>query len=367
MSSVILKNVVKRFGSVMAVDNLSIEIQDKEFAVLVGSSGCGKTTALRMIAGLETVTSGEIYIGDTRVNQLEPKDRDIAMVFQNYALYPHMNVRDNMGFGLKIRKFTKEEIDSRVQEAADILNIHELLDRKPKELSGGQRQRVAVGRAIVRKPKVFLFDEPLSNLDAKLRVAMRAEISKLHRRLGATIIYVTHDQVEAMTMADRIFIMSKGVLQQSGAPMEVYSRPANRFVAGFIGSPSMNFIDATLVAQEGPLLVDAGSFRVRVPETFRSRLEPYAGKQVVFGVRPEDIALHDPATDAAEERTMTARAEVVETLGAELFVHLACGAHSLVARIEVPKQPLSVGQTLQVDLKMLKSHVFDKETMQAVV
>ena len=254
MSSVILKNVVKRFGSVTAVDNLSIEIQDKEFAVLVGSSGCGKTTALRMIAGLETVTSGEIYIGDTRVNELEPKDRDVAMVFQNYALYPHMNVRDNMGFGLKIRKFTREEIDARVQEAADILNIHELLDRKPKELSGGQRQRVAVGRAIVRKPKVFLFDEPLSNLDAKLRVAMRAEISKLHRRLGATIIYVTHDQVEAMTMADRIFIMSKGVLQQSGAPMEVYSRPANRFVAGFIGSPAMNFIDATLVAQEGALL-----------------------------------------------------------------------------------------------------------------
>ena len=367
MASVILKNVVKRFGSVTAVDNLSIEIQDKEFAVLVGSSGCGKTTALRMIAGLETVTSGEIYIGDTRVNELEPKDRDIAMVFQNYALYPHMNVRDNMGFGLKIRKFTKEEIDSRVQEAADILNIHELLDRKPKELSGGQRQRVAVGRAIVRKPKVFLFDEPLSNLDAKLRVAMRAEISKLHRRLGATIIYVTHDQVEAMTMADRIFIMSKGVLQQSGVPMEVYSRPANCFVAGFIGSPAMNFVDAILVAQEGTLLVDAGSFRVRAPETFCSRLEPYSGKQVVFGIRPEDIALHDPITDAGEERTMTARAEVVETLGSEIFVHLACGAHSLVARMEVPEQPLSVGQTLQVDLKMLKSHVFDKETMQAVV
>jgi multiple sugar transport system ATP-binding protein len=320
-----------------------------------------------MIAGLEAVTSGEIYIGDTRVNELEPKDRDIAMVFQNYALYPHMNVRDNMGFGLKIRKFTKAEIDARVQEAADILNIHELLDRKPKELSGGQRQRVAVGRAIVRKPKAFLFDEPLSNLDAKLRVAMRAEISKLHRRLGATIIYVTHDQVEAMTMADRIFIMSKGVLQQSGAPMEVYSRPANRFVAGFIGSPAMNFIDATLVAQAGTLLVDAGSFRVRTPEAFCSRLAPYAGKQVVFGVRPEDITLHDPATDAGEERTMTARAEVVETLGSEIFVHLACGPHSLVARMEVPEQPLSVGQTLQVDLKMLKSHVFDKETMQAVV
>ncbi len=367
MSSVILKDVVKRFGSVTAVENLSIAIQDKEFAVLVGPSGCGKTTALRMVAGLETATSGEIYIGDTRVNELAPKDRDIAMVFQNYALYPHMNVRENMGFGLKIRKFTEKEIDSRVQEAADILNIHELLDRKPKELSGGQRQRVAVGRAIVRKPKVFLFDEPLSNLDAKLRVAMRAEISKLHRRLGTTIIYVTHDQVEAMTMADRIFIMNKGVLQQSGAPMEVYSQPANRFVAGFIGSPAMNFIDATLVAQEGALMVDAGSFRLRVPETFCSRLESYAGKQVLFGIRPEDMALHDSATDAGEERTMTARAEVVETLGSEIFVHLACGSHSLVARMEVPEQPVSVGQTLQLDLKMLKSHVFDKETMLAVV
>ena len=367
MSSVILKDVVKRFGSVAAVENLSIAIQDKEFAVLVGPSGCGKTTALRMIAGLETATSGEIYIGDTRVNELAPKDRDIAMVFQNYALYPHMNVRDNMGFGLKIRKFSSKEIDSRVREAADILNIHELLDRKPKELSGGQRQRVAVGRAIVRKPKVFLFDEPLSNLDAKLRIAMRAEISKLHRRLGTTIIYVTHDQVEAMTMADRIFIMNKGVLQQSGAPMEIYSQPANRFVAGFIGSPAMNFIDATLVAQEGALMLDAGSFRLRVPETFCSRLAPYAGKQVLFGIRPEDMALHNSATGDGEDRTMAARAEVVETLGSEILVHLACGPHSLVARMEVPEQPVSEGQTLQLDLKMLKSHVFDKETMLAVV
>ena len=254
MANVILKNVVKRFGAVTAVDNLSIEIRDREFAVLVGPSGCGKTTALRMIAGLETITSGEIFIGDTLVNDMAPKDRDIAMVFQNYALYPHMNVRDNMGFGLKIRKFAKEEIDARVQEAADILGIQELLQRKPKELSGGQRQRVAVGRAIVRKPKVFLFDEPLSNLDAKLRVAMRAEISKLHRRLGATIIYVTHDQVEAMTMADRIFIMHNGALQQTGMPLEVYGQPANRFVAGFIGSPAMNFIEAALVREDGGLV-----------------------------------------------------------------------------------------------------------------
>ena len=278
MANVILKNLVKRFGAVTAVDNLSIEIHDKEFAVLVGPSGCGKTTALRMIAGLETITSGEIYIGDTLVNEMAPKDRDIAMVFQNYALYPHMNVRDNLGFGLKMRKFPTEEIDGRVQEAADILGIHALLDRKPKELSGGQRQRVAVGRAIVRKPKVFLFDEPLSNLDAKLRVAMRAEISKLHRRLEATIVYVTHDQVEAMTMADRIFIMHNGALQQSGRPLEVYQHPANRFVAGFIGSPAMNFIEATLVAKEGGYYLEADGFTVQLPHAFSPRVVTLCGQ-----------------------------------------------------------------------------------------
>ena len=367
MASVILKNVVKRFGSVNAVENLSIEIQDQEFAVLVGSSGCGKTTALRMIAGLESATSGDILIGGVRVNDLQPKDRDIAMVFQNYALYPHMSVRDNMAFGLKIREFSQEEIEARVIEAADILGIREMLDRKPKELSGGQRQRVAVGRAIVRKPKVFLFDEPLSNLDAKLRVAMRAEISKLHRRLGATIIYVTHDQVEAMTMADRIFIMSKGVLQQSGAPMEVYAQPVNRFVAGFIGSPAMNFIDATLMSSNGGLVVDAGSFRLNLPQTFEPKLAPYVGKQVVFGVRPEDIALCDSVNGATEGEVMTARAEVVETLGSEVFVHLSCGEHALVARMAVPDRPLQVGETLVMGLKMSRTHVFDKESQQTIV
>src|SRR5665811_1249734 len=310
VANVILKNLVKRFNAVTAVDNLSMEIHDREFAVLVGPSGCGKTTALRMIAGLETITSGEIYIGDTLVNDMAPKDRDIAMVFQNYALYPHMSVRENMGFGLKIRKLSESEIDARVQEAADILGLNELLERKPKELSGGQRQRVAVGRAIVRKPKVFLFDEPLSNLDAKLRVAMRAEISKLHRRLGATIIYVTHDQVEAMTMADRIFIMHRGVVQQSGAPMEVYAKPTNLFVAGFIGSPAMNFFDTRLVNEDGQLFIDGGSFRVAMPEAFRANLVVHAGKEVVFGVRPEDIALHQPDADVGS--TINARAEVVE-------------------------------------------------------
>jgi multiple sugar transport system ATP-binding protein len=278
-----------------------------------------------------------------------------------------MNVRDNMGFGLKIRKFPKAEIDARVQEAADILGIHDLLERKPKELSGGQRQRVALGRAIVRKPKVFLFDEPLSNLDAKLRVAMRAEISKLHRRLGATIIYVTHDQVEAMTMADRIFIMHKGALQQTGVPMEVYGKPANLFVAGFIGSPAMNFVEATLVREGGAWHIDAGAFKVRAPEVFNARLEPHAGRSVIFGVRPEDMTAHDPAAGAGGGNTLTARAEVVETLGSEIFVHLSCGAHTLVARMEAPEVLLTEGQALEVDLKMVKTHVFDKETSQTIV
>ena len=365
MSGVTLKHVVKQFGAAKAVDDLSIAIEDREFAVLVGPSGCGKTTALRMIAGLETVTSGEIYIGDTLVNDMAPKDRDIAMVFQSYALYPHMNIRENMGFGLKIRQLPKDEIDARVHEAADILGLEDLLDRKPKELSGGQRQRVAVGRAIVRKPKLFLFDEPLSNLDAKLRVAMRAEISKLHRRLGATIIYVTHDQVEAMTMADRIFIMNRGVLQQSGAPMDVYLRPANRFVAGFIGSPAMNFVEAIPVAADGRLFIDAGGFRVEAPESFRQRLEPYSGRRVIFGVRPEDIVARGPAGD--DRNTLVARAEVVEPLGSEIFAHLTCGPHSMVARMEVPEHPLRVGETLEVSLRMPKTHVFDAETSQTIV
>ena len=365
MANVILKDVVKQFKTSTAVDHLSIEIRDREFAVLVGPSGCGKTTALRMIAGLEGLSSGEIYIEDRLVNDINPKDRDIAMVFQNYALYPHMNVRENLGFGLKMRKFPKAEIDRRVQEAADILGIHDLLDRRPKQLSGGQRQRVAVGRAIVRKPKVFLFDEPLSNLDAKLRVAMRAEISKLHRRLGATIIYVTHDQVEAMTMADRIFIMNRGRLQQSGKPLEVYKQPANRFVAGFIGSPAMNFMDATLVQEDGGFAVDAGGFRLRLPEALHGGLSAYLGHPVVFGVRPEDIAAVE--VDAGRGTTLRARAEVVETLGAETFVHLSCSEHTLVARIDSPERPPAVGEMLTVELKMAKTHLFDHETSRTIV
>jgi multiple sugar transport system ATP-binding protein len=363
---VILKDVVKRFKNTTAIDHLNIEILDREFAVLVGPSGCGKTTALRMIAGLEAASAGEIYIGDRRVNEVGPKDRDIAMVFQNYALYPHMSVRENLGFGLKIRKFAKSEIDRRVTEAADILGIHDLLDRRPKQLSGGQRQRVAVGRAIVRKPKVFLFDEPLSNLDATLRVAMRAEISKLHRRLEATIIYVTHDQVEAMTMATRIFIMNQGTLQQSGAPLEVYRHPANRFVAGFIGSPAMNFIDATLIREAQGYWVAAEGFKVQLPDEFHARLAAHTGRPVVFGVRPEDMAARDAGAGQGPNR-LAARADVVETLGAETFVYLSCGPHALVARTEAPDRPLSVGQVLEVELKMARTHLFDKETSLTII
>jgi multiple sugar transport system ATP-binding protein len=367
VASVILKNIVKRFKSVTAVDDLCIEIQDKEFAVLVGPSGCGKTTALRMIAGLEDVTSGEITIGDRLVNDVAPKDRDIAMVFQNYALYPHMNVRDNLGFGLKMRKFPKAEIDQRVKEAADILGIHELLDRKPKQLSGGQRQRVAVGRAIVRKPEVFLFDEPLSNLDAKLRVAMRAEISKLHRRLEATIIYVTHDQVEAMTMASRIFIMQNGALQQSGVPLDVYRQPANRFVAGFIGSPAMNFLPARLVEEQGACYARSADFNVRLPDGFYPDVKAYAGRPVTFGVRPEDMAEQREAASDHRANTISARVEVVETLGAETFVHLTCGSHPMVARVTAPDHALIVGQEVEIALNMANVHLFDTDTSRTIV
>jgi multiple sugar transport system ATP-binding protein len=366
LAEVILKKVVKHFKNVTAVDDLSIEIRDREFAVLVGPSGCGKTTALRMIAGLEAVSAGEIYIGDRLVNDVPPKDRDIAMVFQNYALYPHMNVRDNMGFGLKMRKFTAAEIDQRVYEAAEILGIEDLLHRKPRQLSGGQRQRVAVGRAIVRKPKVFLFDEPLSNLDAKLRVAMRAEISKLHRRLEATIIYVTHDQVEAMTMASRIFIMNKGALQQAGSPLEIYQHPANRFVAGFIGSPAMNFIEASLVRQADSLYIDANSFKLKLPAAFSDACEAYVDHDVIFGVRPEDMVVNDRTNDG-HNNTISARAEVIEILGAETYVFLRSGTHSIVARMETPEQPLKTGQTLALGLKLPKTHIFDKKTSWTIV
>src|SRR5512134_991818 len=289
MARVSFENVVKKYGDVTAVNNLNIDVADKEFLVLVGPSGCGKTTALRCLAGLEEITAGDIKIGDRVVNDIAPKDRDIAMVFQSYALYPHLSVYDNMAFGLKLRKVPKEEIKRRVNEAADILGIRDYLDRKPRQLSGGQRQRVAVGRAIVREPKVFLFDEPLSNLDAKLRVAMRAEISKLHQRLKTTFIYVTHDQIEAMTMATRIAVINKGLLQQLDTPHNLYDYPANLFVAGFIGSPAMNFFPAKIVKQDGKLIVDGSSFQVQIPESRMAVYQPYEGKDIIFGIRPENI------------------------------------------------------------------------------
>src|SRR6201993_365376 len=289
MAQVVLKDVNKKFDEVHAVKDVNLTIRDKEFMVFVGPSGCGKTTTLRMVAGLEEISSGEISIGDRVVNDLPPKDRDIAMVFQNYALYPHMSVYDNMAFGLKMRKFPKAEIQKRVKDAAEILGIHDLLSRKPRQLSGGQRQRVAVGRAIVRHPQVFLFDEPLSNLDAKLRVQMRVELKRLHDRLETTAIYVTHDQVEAMTLGDRVVVMRDGMVQQEGAPLELYEHPANRFVAGFIGSPAMNFIGVTIHAAGDGLWAEAPGLRVRVPPQKAERLRRYHGQRVILGLRPEKL------------------------------------------------------------------------------
>ncbi len=294
MASVTFEHVFKRFGDVVAVNDMNIEIEDKEFLVLVGPSGCGKTTALRLLAGLEEISDGQIIIGDRVVNDVAPKDRDIAMVFQSYALYPHMSVYDNMAFGLKLRKTPKEEIQKRVQDAAEILGIEELLDRKPRQLSGGQRQRVAVGRAIVREPSVFLFDEPLSNLDAKLRVQTRAEITKLHQQLATTFIYVTHDQVEAMTMATRIAVIRHGIIQQVDSPQRLYDHPNNVFVAGFIGSPAMNFFDAKVDRSNGQLTIESEVFNTAIPEAKAPMYQDYVGKQVVFGIRPEDV--HDPSS-----------------------------------------------------------------------
>ena len=366
MSNVILKNFSKKFKDVTAVDALNIEIKDKEFAVLVGPSGCGKTTTLRAIAGLEEATTGEIYIGDRLVNDVQPKDRDIAMVFQNYALYPHMDVYNNMAFGLKLRKFPKKEIDQRVGEAAEILGIQNLLKRKPKQLSGGQRQRVAVGRAIVRKPKVFLFDEPLSNLDAKLRVAMRAEISKLHRRLEATIIYVTHDQVEAMTMASRIFIMNEGRLQQAGVPLNVYKEPSNKFVAGFIGSPAMNFIDATLSKEGEDYFIDTGNFKVKTSKNSHTKMKEYIGKKVLFGVRPEDLYDKKYVSKDIPGYVLKAKVEVIEPLGAEIFIYLDIGKQSLVGKMDSRTQ-VKVEESMEVVIDMEKTHIFDPETLLTIV
>ena len=322
MASVSFRHVYKRFGDVSVIKDFNLEIADKEFMVFVGPSGCGKSTNLRMLAGLEEISEGDILIGDRVVNDVPPKDRDIAMVFQSYALYPHMSVYDNMAFGLKLRKMPKTEIDRRVKEAAENIGLSHLLDRKPKALSGGQRQRVALGRAIVREPAVFLMDEPLSNLDAKLRVSARAEISKLHQKLGTTFIYVTHDQVEAMTMGDRIAVLADGLLQQADTPRNLYNEPVNVFVAGFIGSPAMNFFNGTLVSEEGRQFVDTGDFRVRVPEDRKTAFGPYVGKEVIMGIRPEHVHAPEYAPVNIDAAPVSATVEVVELLGHELHLYM---------------------------------------------
>lgn len=368
MANVVLKDLTKTFKNVVAVNNVSLEIKDKEFLVLVGPSGCGKTTALRMIAGLEEISGGEIYIGDRQVNDVSPKDRDIAMVFQNYALYPHMSVYDNMAFGLKLRKVPKPEIKKRVQQAADLLGLEGLLERKPKQLSGGQRQRVALGRAIVREPKVFLMDEPLSNLDAKLRVQTRAELIKLHRRLGITTIYVTHDQVEAMTMGDRIVVMKDGLVQQVDTPLGLYNNPANTFVAGFIGTPAMNFLDVTLESQGADVYINGGCFRVKAPEHKSEILKKHLGRPVVFGIRPEDIfdAHLTSLVTGTPDNTVTTMVDVIEPMGPIVSAYLTCGDHSLIATIDAETKIIE-GKDAEVIFDMQKAHLFEKDTELALM
>ncbi len=353
MASVILNQVTKRFGPVSVIEGLDLEIRDREFMVLVGPSGCGKSTALRMIAGLEDVTGGTISIGDRVVNDVPPKDRDVAMVFQSYALYPHMTVRENLEFGLRIRKTPRAEIDRLVPEAAQVLGIQQLMERKPKELSGGQRQRVALGRAIVRKPSVFLFDEPLSNLDAKLRVEVRAEIKKLQARLQVTTVYVTHDQVEAMTMGHRIAILNAGKLQQVGAPLEVYEKPANLFAAGFIGTPPMNLIEATLGS--GGSVARANGFEIPVPPAARGSARE--GTKVVVGIRPENVV--PPGRDArGVTHPLALTVEIIEVLGDEVVIHGRAGESTLVFKQD-PHRPAAVGSTIQVKVELEALHLFD--------
>jgi multiple sugar transport system ATP-binding protein len=361
MASVTFDHVYKRFGDVVAVNDLDIQVADKEFLVLVGPSGCGKTTALRCLAGLEDISEGQILIGDQVVNDVAPKDRDIAMVFQSYALYPHMSVYDNMAFGLKLRKTPKDEIKKRVQNAADILGIGQLLDRKPRQLSGGQRQRVAVGRAIVREPKVFLFDEPLSNLDAKLRVEARATISTLHQQLQTTFSYGTHVPGEAMTMASRIAVINKGILQQIDTPQTLYDHPDNLFVAGFIGSPAMNFFNATIKKNGDTLVVDGDTFQVQVPA---ERSGPYMGhvdKQVIFGIRPEDIHNPEFAPPSITPREIDAVVDVTELMGNEIFVYLKTGEQVFVARVD-PRSRYQINEKVKVAFNMDNMQIFDRET-----
>ncbi len=367
MARVKFDNMSKAWGDVIGVNSLNLDIPDKEFLVLVGPSGCGKSTALRCLAGLEEITSGSIVIGDRVVNDVPPKDRDIAMVFQSYALYPHMSVYDNMAFGLKLRKTPKDEIDRRVQEAAQILGITHLLDRKPKAMSGGQRQRVALGRAIVRDPAVFLFDEPLSNLDAKLRVQTRAEISKLHQRLGTTFIYVTHDQVEALTMADRIAVLKDGVLQQVDSPSNLYDFPDNIFVAGFIGSPSMNFFSGSLTGTADEMYADSGSVRLRLPQKQVQQLSAEnIGKEVIFGIRPEDIHHPQYTPGGVNQQQVEASVDVTELMGNEIFVYLmTADEQSFIARVD-PRARLRSGDKIQMVFNADRIHIFDRASEKSI-
>jgi multiple sugar transport system ATP-binding protein len=368
MAQVSLKNVSKVFpGNVTAVKDVSLDIENKEFMVLVGPSGCGKSTTLKMVAGLEDVTEGQIYIGDKLVNNVPPKDRNIAMVFQNYALYPHMTVYENMAFALRLRRYPRREIDLRVREAAAILGITKHLSKRPRALSGGECQRVAVGRAIVRKPLVFLFDEPLSNLDAKLRVQMRTEINKLHTRLQTTMIYVTHDQVEAMTMGTRIAVMKDGIILQVADPLTLYDRPVNKFVGGFIGSPPMNFMNGIVVKKEGgKFFFNEGNFTAKIADEMREKLLPYCDKEISFGIRPEDIYDKLFVQYASADNTVTANCEVVEPMGAEVFLYLNSGKHSFIARVGGHDKP-AVNQEMEVVFDMSKAHFFDPETEEAIV
>jgi multiple sugar transport system ATP-binding protein len=366
MASVTFSHVTKRFQNVEALKDFDLHVEDQEFLVLVGPSGCGKSTALRLLAGLEQISEGDIYIGERRVNDVAPRERDIAMVFQSYALYPHMSVYDNMAFGLTLRKMPKLETEARVKETARILGIENLLDRKPRQLSGGQRQRVALGRAIVREPVVFLLDEPLSNLDAKLRVQTRTEINKLHQRLKTTFVYVTHDQVEAMTMATRIAVMNLGVIQQVGSPQSLYDSPQNIFVAGFIGSPAMNFFDVKVIAENDEVYLDGGTFKARVPIEKAGALAPYLNKQVVFGIRPENIHDASLVPPRIETASMTAKVDVTELMGNEVFLYLVSADHQFLARVD-PRTLARPGKEIELALDMSEMHAFDPDTEQAVL
>lgn len=366
MARVYLENVTKKYDDVVAVNSVTFEIKDKEFVVLVGPSGCGKTTTLRMIAGLEEVSAGKIYIGEKQVNDIPPKDRDIAMVFQSYALYPHMSVYENMAFGLKLRRIRKKEIQQRVDEAAEILGLTTLLDRLPKQLSGGQKQRVALGRAIVRQPAVFLMDEPLSNLDAKLRVQMRAELKRIQEKLQATVIYVTHDQIEAMTLGERIAVILNGEVQQLDAPLEIYNHPANRFVSGFIGSPPMNFIKGHIVKKNGNFNFESEDLAIPLLAAINDLVSPYVDREVTFGIRPQDIYEERRAKSLEQSHMLKMRVEFRELMGSETYLYMKCGATPLVARVDAISN-IKSGSSYNAVLNLQKIHIFEANTQKAIV